>query len=174
MIVYNYSNTGEYIGESTARVDPLDDTNFLIPANATTIAPPSTGANEVAAFNGTEWVLTPDYRDITYYLISDGSEVSFDLGETPDGTVQLTFPQAVQDALDEQQRIAEINAETVARITIIVPAINSLEMIDFAVEILKSVDAVTLTPDMATANTIRNTGKTAITNGTALADIVWP
>lgn len=55
MVVYSYDNNGVYIGESEAFQDPLEEAEFLIPANATTIAPPTVGADEYTVFNGTAW-----------------------------------------------------------------------------------------------------------------------
>jgi len=55
MVVYSYDNNGVYIGESEAFQDPLEEAEFLIPANATTIAPPTVGAGEYTVFNGQGW-----------------------------------------------------------------------------------------------------------------------
>lgn len=38
MNIYHYRpNTNEYVGSSVADVDPMDSSNYLIPANATTV-----------------------------------------------------------------------------------------------------------------------------------------
>ncbi len=55
MVVYSYDSNGVYIGESEAFQNPLEEDEFLIPANATTIAPPTVGADEYTVFNGKGW-----------------------------------------------------------------------------------------------------------------------
>jgi len=58
MKIYNYTfNGGFYIGESEADEDPKIPGNFLIPACATTIKPPSVDAPDCAVFDGAEWVI---------------------------------------------------------------------------------------------------------------------
>lgn len=98
MKIYNYSAiNGEFLSESVANESPLEKGVFLIPALATDIQPPTAGQNEAAIFNGISWEIVPDFRNETYYKISDGSEVTFLLGESPDATVQNTMPQAIID-----------------------------------------------------------------------------
>lgn len=56
MKIYNYhADSGQLIGESIADADPLNDGQWLIPAHATTIEPPSTNSKQFAAFNGVDW-----------------------------------------------------------------------------------------------------------------------
>jgi hypothetical protein len=58
MKVYNYNFfTGEYVGESSADQSPLEQGVFLIPANATTIAPPAAEENKTINFENGVWVL---------------------------------------------------------------------------------------------------------------------
>lgn len=57
MQIYNYDAlTGEYIGETTADESPLEPGIFLIPANATTTAPPNTQAGKTINFQNGAWV----------------------------------------------------------------------------------------------------------------------
>lgn len=61
MRIYHYNNeTQEFIGEGTADRDPLVAGNWLIPARATTIAPPVNMNGRTRHFIGTAW----EYRDI--------------------------------------------------------------------------------------------------------------
>lgn len=55
MKIYNYDKNGIYTGESVADESPLEAGIYLIPANATTIKPPTTADNEVAVFDGQLW-----------------------------------------------------------------------------------------------------------------------
>lgn len=56
MIVYHYDKTtGEYVGTSKAFESPLEPGKYLIPAHATTTAPPTTMSGKVRVWRG-EWV----------------------------------------------------------------------------------------------------------------------
>lgn len=61
-IVYLYNNLGEFIGEQNLQIDPLETKlqgkNIYVglPQNATKIKPIEVLENEVAIFNGNEWV----------------------------------------------------------------------------------------------------------------------
>lgn len=56
--IYHYHpDTGALMGEGMADADPLEPGRFLIPANATTDAPPAPGAGQFVAWNGAAWEL---------------------------------------------------------------------------------------------------------------------
>lgn len=56
--IYHYDGaTGVLTGSSEARVDPLEPTRVLVPARATTVAPPPVPEGKVARFNGGAWRL---------------------------------------------------------------------------------------------------------------------
>jgi len=57
MIVYSFNNAGELVGELVADENPLKKGDYLIPKNCTKIKPPLFSDNEVAVFNGVEWVV---------------------------------------------------------------------------------------------------------------------
>ena len=68
MQIFHYDRvTGEFRGEATARIDPLDPERSLIPANATTVAPPSVPSGHVAVFDGEAWASVEDLRGAVYY-----------------------------------------------------------------------------------------------------------
>lgn len=55
-IIYNYHpQTGELISAAPADESPLERGVFLIPAFATDVTPPKTGANQVAVFSDGKW-----------------------------------------------------------------------------------------------------------------------
>lgn len=56
MNIYNYHPaTKVFVGESVADESPLEEGVFLVPANATTIAPPAIPADSVAVFENGGW-----------------------------------------------------------------------------------------------------------------------
>lgn len=58
MNIYNYDRiTGVFVGISQADPDPLVEGHWLIPAYATTVAPPQFGIHEHPVWKGTAWVL---------------------------------------------------------------------------------------------------------------------
>lgn len=93
MKIYNYhAETREHLSESEAQRDPLEPENYLLPANATFIAPIAVLDGEVAVFNGS-WSVVKDNRGKVVYSTTDGSEVVIDyLGEIADGFTELPRP----------------------------------------------------------------------------------
>lgn len=66
--VYNYNpDTGEYLGPETAYESPLEPGVYLIPAHATTIAPPEADDGRVAVFADGAWTLVEDHRGEVWY-----------------------------------------------------------------------------------------------------------
>lgn len=60
MLVYSYdATTGEYLGSEDAHPNPLEPGNFLIPAFATDIAPPSELSGFVRVFSNGSWTQVP-------------------------------------------------------------------------------------------------------------------
>lgn len=57
MKVYHFDLDGYFVGESDAFADPMVEGRFLIPANATDVAPPVPGANQAPKWNGSAWTL---------------------------------------------------------------------------------------------------------------------
>jgi len=57
MNVYQTDLNGVYVGITTAEQDPLDSTNWLIPAGCVGTAPPTITDKQLAKWNGTEWVV---------------------------------------------------------------------------------------------------------------------
>lgn len=81
MKIYNaHPVTGEYMGESLADADPLDEGNWLIPAHAYLDAPPLPGENKAAIRSGDGWTIVDDFRGTSYYTDGPQRYVIEDLG----------------------------------------------------------------------------------------------
>lgn len=98
-IVYVYAYNGktkEYIHNAEpAQVDPLEPDNLLIPAHATTIAPPEVGEKEVAVFDeaACEWQVKADRRGEVYYDTKMREKITIDeIGVTPKKTWTAQAP----------------------------------------------------------------------------------
>jgi hypothetical protein len=81
--IHNFdAETGAFLSTIKARLDPLDR-KPMVPANATLIAPPEAGANEVAVWAEGAWAIKPDQRGTEYWL-ADGSHYTITaIGEEP-------------------------------------------------------------------------------------------
>ena len=84
--IYHYHPaSGEYTASTQAQMSPLEPDVPLIPAHATTQAPPQAGAHQAAVFDAAanKWQLVPDWRGVQLYSTADGSEVAAELWQTP-------------------------------------------------------------------------------------------
>ncbi len=81
MLIYHYDPDGVYVGSSEADPSPLEPGVFLIPARATALAPPHTGENEAAVFDGAGWTVKPDFRGAVYWLADGEKRDIVDVGE---------------------------------------------------------------------------------------------
>lgn len=85
-IFHYHPETGEFLGQSAALPDPLEEGRFLVPAYATDAPPPESGQNKVAVFDGQSWVLKPDFRGTVYWLSHGDKHTITEIGETvPEG-----------------------------------------------------------------------------------------
>ena len=57
MNVYQTDLNGVYVGATTADQDPLDSTNWLIPAGCVQTAPPTITDKQLAKWDGAKWVV---------------------------------------------------------------------------------------------------------------------
>lgn len=81
MLVYNYHPiTLEYTGCSEADPDPLEKGRWLIPAFATTVAPPDTIDTKYRVFENEAW----HYRDIPIAPVPEPISVPQVVEETPE------------------------------------------------------------------------------------------
>lgn len=69
MQIWNYNPaTGELVGASTADPDPTSEGSWLIPAHATSVAPPAAQSGLAAVFSGASWSMVADHRGETWWL----------------------------------------------------------------------------------------------------------
>lgn len=64
MIVYQTDYEGFYIGETEADIDPLDESNLLIPAGCVLETPPELLENQVAKWDGSAWSVITIVEDV--------------------------------------------------------------------------------------------------------------
>jgi len=57
MNVYQTDLNGVYVGTTTADQDPLDSTNWLIPAGCVETAPPTVTDGQLAKWDGAKWAV---------------------------------------------------------------------------------------------------------------------
>ncbi|WP_300067692.1 hypothetical protein [uncultured Ruegeria sp.] len=88
-----HPETGAYVATGEARLDPLDHQPYL-PADATLIAPPDTGENQVAVWADDAWTIQPDYRGTEYWLADGSHHTIIEIGVEPPA-----------DALDEEPEL---------------------------------------------------------------------
>ena len=103
--------TGEFLSQSDAEPDPMEEGRFLLPAYATFKSPPEVAAGQVAVMSDTGWTVKSDLRGAQYWL-TDGSRHTI-------GKIGEDKP---ADALDAAPVLpptdADINAEIVRRIAL--------------------------------------------------------
>lgn len=92
MKIYNYDRiTKEFTAESIAAEDPLEQGNWLVPANSTEIAP-ILEEGKVPVFNGTSWDLLENNRGLIYNILTQESSLFTELGPVPEGFTKVIPP----------------------------------------------------------------------------------
>lgn len=104
MKIYDYDkNTGEYLGEREAVLDPLEAEKGnlvpLVPAFATLVAPPIVSAGYVAVYEG-GWVVKEDHRGKTVYSADGTQKVIACIGSIPSGWSLSPILPTADDVVD--------------------------------------------------------------------------
>jgi len=186
MNINHYSQTtGEYITTTVARLDPVEK-EPMIPAYATEKALPSLGANEAAIFENGDWVVKPDFRGVVYYKKTDGSQVTFNIGESPDDTMQPTVPAEIMAAKTESDRVVGIANAATQYIESVYSPLKQRKMMSVELRLQKKLigGGVLTTDEQALSDindaadlwiaSVRDVENAAQLAGTLLADVVWP
>lgn len=144
-----HPQTGAFLGEVQYHSDPLDGTASP-PANATVIAPPKVGDNEVAIWADDAWTIQPDHRGAEYWLADGSHHTITEIGEVPP-----------EDALDsapptprEDQRkaaLARVDEEHASLLVTLTGSATEAERDTWKVkeEAARAFDAGTATPGQA-------------------------
>ena len=94
MKIYHYHSEHNYfMSEDVADPSPLEPGVWLIPANATSIEPPSTNDGEVAIFDGTSWSVVEDKRGVYYSILTQEVLENYNPLETPPDSTRETPPE---------------------------------------------------------------------------------
>lgn len=114
MQIWNYDDDGVWTSSGWADPDPMEPGNWLVPANATTIAPPAVAAKQVAVFVDGAWSVVADHRGETWYAGYKQPVVVEAVG-TPAGlTATEPAPSAEVAAAEATARIAAAKAAVAA------------------------------------------------------------
>lgn len=121
MNVYKFDEvTKEYLGVELAEIDPLESkmqnkTIYILPANATFIAPVDAQEGYVNVWNDIDWEQIQDNRGVEYWLPEDvygaPAKIMKDLGALPEGAL-LNPPEQTQE---EKNRELADNAKVILR-----------------------------------------------------------
>ncbi len=105
-IIYHYHpQIGTFLGAAEADESPLEPGVFLLPAHATELPPPTTGAHEAAVFADSEWIIRPDWRGTVYYTADGTRHEITELGVAPPADAQDSPPAPTEEQLAANARV---------------------------------------------------------------------
>lgn len=120
MRIYNYCPvTGEFLSIAEADESPLEPGVFMIPALATDVAPPKTGANVTVVFAAGKWSKVSDHRGEVWFDAQRNKHEISDLGVTPDALWIKELPVAERLSIAKAQALIAVDrfhAETVQQL----------------------------------------------------------
>lgn len=135
MKIYRHNkNTGEYTGESEARLDPMETKKagkkvYLTPANATRVKPPAAKKNKARVFAAGTWTAVDDYRGEEYYLPGDAQVHTITkLGDTLPGGALAEVDPVVKAAADVEQSRLTARATRNAALATVTVNINGVDV----------------------------------------------
>jgi hypothetical protein len=103
MKIYNYDKNGEHVSTTKARKNPRKPDSYMIPANATTTAPPEVDEGQVAVFDGGQWLVKTDNRGQKYYTADGVEHTLSEIGEELPENYSLTEkPSSVHELVDNK------------------------------------------------------------------------
>lgn len=76
--VYNYDSNGYYFGTDMAEKDPVEEGNYLLPANSTKEKPPIITEGKIQKWNGTAWDIVDIPKNITNQEINKSNNEEID------------------------------------------------------------------------------------------------
>lgn len=94
MRVHHYDENGEYRATTIALESPLEPGVFLVPNNATTLAPPEDIPGMACVFRDGQWTHVLDKRRTVYWLSHDDRRVIKEIGEDLPECAMLEQPPA--------------------------------------------------------------------------------
>lgn len=95
MNIYSYHHeTGEFMGQSVADPNPLEEGQWLIPADATEVAPPAHEEGKARCFRDGAWVQEVDCRGQTWWDAGGNPVTVQDLGDPADSGLSNQEPTA--------------------------------------------------------------------------------
>lgn len=71
MIAYCFDIDGYYLGTTLCQQDPVEVNTWLIPANATEVAPPEYTQGQIPRWNGRIWIMDENNKGKEYWLPGD-------------------------------------------------------------------------------------------------------
>lgn len=116
MDIWHYHDkTGALISAGKARRDPLTPGGYLVPAFATTVAPPEAEAGKVAVFADGAWTLVPDHRGETWWD-EDGNAVVIDQpGDPAAAGLSSVAPPPPPPTLDDYRYAIQAHVDATAQ-----------------------------------------------------------
>lgn len=94
IIYLAHPTSREYLGQSHADPDPLDEGNWIIPAHAYLDQPPSAVAGKAVVRTADSWAVVTDLRGTVYSTDTGASMRHDELGELPEGLTVEPRPSA--------------------------------------------------------------------------------
>jgi len=149
MQLYNFdSNSGEYLWEEAARLDPKSRLPVL-PAHSTSAPPPDTADGEVAVWDTATgvWSVVEDHRGKTVYAGWESAGVVDYLGPIRDGysLSKVDKPQSVLDAervKDIKRELKALDAEAIRPLHTVTAGQGTQDDLDKLIELEASKQAL--------------------------------